>query len=714
MPLIFTNPALLLGALAGAVPVIIHFLSRRRVQRRQFSDLRFLDEVQARQARSLGIRRWLLLLLRVLAIVLIALAAAGPRWGGLMAAGGGARSVLFVIDTSASMSTQTGQGTRLDEALQAAEGMIASLPENTTVQIITAGAATEPLFGDWLPAGAGSARGLDLVSATDGGFDPAAVLREAARQTARAPAPQVEMVWVGDLQDIPDEPQNAPAARALLGSGTVRHLVRPVGAAVPGGGVLNVALPGRAVHPGENVAVTALVTSRFPDEVFTLELDGRTVAQTVVPAAAATPVDVVFALAAPPAGLHRGQVRRDSDVFPADDQRPFVLQVPEALDVLLVHGQDRAVDPAAGRGGWRFLAEALAPGGAPGLFRVRSLDSADLTTGDLAACRVALFVDPDPLGRRATESLLAWLRAGGAAVFLVGEPALAGYLGGNLLPAIGLPGEALYAGGGEGQAERQRPRIIDPGHPVFAGLEAEALATFEDVIWRRWFRLQEGPGRVLLALTDASPLLIETDLEQGRAVVLPFDLVPAAGGLATSPMALPFFQRLVSWLAGAAGDGAAVNLEVGAQARVTPPVAGTAGSLLERTEDLLILDDRGAVLRAADLVWSGGRPQLAGDPTRRAGFLTFTAGGDTVGVVAAGVPAAESILGLMTIDRWRARLQGWGLELAADLSAPGGQDLAGLLAGRELAPWFFLGAVLLLLLELWLGRAASGARSLSG
>lgn len=714
MPLIFTNPALLLGALAGAVPVIIHFLSRRRVQRRKFSDLRFLDEVQARQARSLGIRRWLLLLLRVLAIVLIALGVAGPRWGGIMAAGSGARSVLFVLDTSASMATQSGQGTRLEQALQAAEGMITSLPENTTVQIIAAGAVTEPVFGDWLSAGAGAARGLDLVRPTDGAFDAAAVLREAARQTARAPAAQVEMVWLGDLQDVPDDPKNAPAAQVLLGSGTVRHLVRPVGEEAPGGGVLNVTLPGRAVHQGENVAVSALVTSQFADEVFTLELDGRPVAETVVPTAAAAPVNVSFALAVPAAGLHRGQVRRDSDVFPADDARPFALQVSAALDVLLVHGQDRAVDAAAGRGGWRYLAEALAPGGDQGLFRVKALDSAALTTGDLAACRVALFVDPDPLGRRATESLLAWLRAGGAAAFLVGEPTLAGYLGGSLLPALGLPGEVTYLGGGQGQQERQRPRIIDTGHPVFAGLEAEALATFEDVVWQHWFRLEEGPGRVLLALTDESPLLIETDLDQGRVVVLPFDLRPGAGGLTTSPMALPFFQRLASWLAGDTGDGAAVNLLVGEQARVTPQLTGAQDGLLERSEDLLILDDDGAVVRTADLVWPGGRPHLAGDVTRRAGFFTFTAGGDTVGLVAAAVPAAESGRTLLTVDQWRTRLQGWGLELAADLSPEGGQDLAGLLAGRELAPWFFLAALLLLLLELWVGRAASAPKPISG
>ena len=62
MPISFLNPALLFGALASALPIIIHFLSRRRVQKQPFSDLRFLAEVRSRQARSLGVRRWLLLL----------------------------------------------------------------------------------------------------------------------------------------------------------------------------------------------------------------------------------------------------------------------------------------------------------------------------------------------------------------------------------------------------------------------------------------------------------------------------------------------------------------------------------------------------------------------------------------------------------------------------------------------------------------------------
>ena len=48
MPISFLNPGLLFGAAAAALPVILHFLSRRRARREAFSDLRFLEEMYNR------------------------------------------------------------------------------------------------------------------------------------------------------------------------------------------------------------------------------------------------------------------------------------------------------------------------------------------------------------------------------------------------------------------------------------------------------------------------------------------------------------------------------------------------------------------------------------------------------------------------------------------------------------------------------------------
>ena len=133
MHLTFANPSLLLGALAAVVPILIHFLSRRRVVRVAFSDLRFLEAVQAKQARSLDLRRLLLLLLRVLAILCVVAAVARPRISGLAAVPAGARSVLFVIDASASMQTQHKEGTRFAAALRSCAEMAGSLPEDSEI-----------------------------------------------------------------------------------------------------------------------------------------------------------------------------------------------------------------------------------------------------------------------------------------------------------------------------------------------------------------------------------------------------------------------------------------------------------------------------------------------------------------------------------------------------------------------------------------------------
>jgi hypothetical protein len=696
---------LLFGTAAAALPVIIHFLSRRRVQRRPFSDLRFLNEVQSRQARSLGIRRWLLLLLRVLAILLVALTAAGPRWGGVGAASGD-RSVLFIIDTSASMGTQTDQGTRLEEAVVACQDMIRALPGGAAVQVITAGSLTAPLFGDWLPAGTGAAGGLSEVRPSDGPFDMPAVLRESARLIARAPGTPVEIVILSDLQVSPPDPRLAPAAARLREAGAARFLVRRIGREMPGGGILGIDLPDRAVRPGENITLRARVLPAYDEQVFSLELNGRPVAEAVTTGVGSGAVEIDFPVTVPEIGLHRGVVRKESDAFPGDDQRPLVLEVPAAVAVLLIHGPDRPADAVAGRGGWRYLAQALAPGQGPSPFRVRAIGSDDLTTGAISASDLLVFVDPEPLGRRALEGLLGWLDQGGAALFLVGDPTLSGYLSRTILPGLGLPSAIEFqTDGGPGQ----HVRVVDPGHPIFAGLEREAVGTFEEILWRRWFRLTEGSGAVLLTLTGEDPVLIEGLLGEGKFAVLPFDLLPQGNDLAASPMALPFFQRMASWLARPGRLAAAVNTEVGQEAVVRPRQLES-GSAIEKAENLLVIDPTGNRSRAATLAWQGGVPLLKGGTTVRSGFVTFQSGDDTLGVVAAGVPAAESTLQLHEVPAWRRMMEELDLEVAVDLTDQAPADFMGALGGKNAAPWFLGLALLLLLVEIWVGRGTRIAR----
>ena len=702
MPLSFLNPALLFGTLAASLPVLIHFLSRRRVRRRPFSDLRFLDEVQARQARSLGIRRWLLLLLRVLALLLVALGTAGPRWGGL--AVGGGRAVLFVVDTSASMATQTGAGTRLDEARRVTANMIASLPPGAAVQILVAGGGVTPIFTDWLPAGAGVEQGLATVVQDFGVFDLDAVLEEAARQATRAPAPVVEVVLVSDLQrGVSADPQRLAG---LTGAGTrLRVLVRRVGEDTAGGGVQAVHPLARVLVPGERIDIEATVVSGTNGEIFTLDLDGVPVAEAVAAGESGSPVDIVFTVTVPAPGLHRGRVRKTADTFPLDDARPFVLAVPARVDVLLAHGTDRPGDRALGRGGWRVLAAALAPG-REDLFRVRTVPTSRLTTAAVGAADLTVLVDPDPLGRQVLAGLREDLMRGGALLVAVGDPARADYLSGTLLPLLGLPGRAIWHTAPD---PGRRGQLGAGADLLLADLGDEALTTLEDVLWRRWFQVSPGRADVVLSTDGGNdPLILTGETGAGRWGLLAFHLRPEAGDLPGSPMALPLLRRLATRLARPPELSAAADVHVGDPLRVRP-LAPRGEATFADAGALVAVGPEKRVRRTALLQFEAGRPVLAAGPAPAPGFAVFLAGTDTVGLVACGLDPRESNVLRTPPAAWGARLAAAGLDFAGDLTTLATDDLAENFAGRSLAPWFFLAAFLVLAVELWLGRGVASS-----
>ena len=74
----FLNPAVLIGLLAAAIPVLIHLLNLRKVERVEFSTLAFLKELQKSKIRKIKFKQWLLLALRILIVVSIVLAFARP------------------------------------------------------------------------------------------------------------------------------------------------------------------------------------------------------------------------------------------------------------------------------------------------------------------------------------------------------------------------------------------------------------------------------------------------------------------------------------------------------------------------------------------------------------------------------------------------------------------------------------------------------------
>src|SRR3712207_9045250 len=99
----FLAPLWLALAGAAAVPLLIHLLRRRIGLRVEFPAVRYLARAEQENSRKLRLRNLLIMLLRVLAVLLVALAAARPV-GRVAGVGHAPTALALVVDNSLSTS----------------------------------------------------------------------------------------------------------------------------------------------------------------------------------------------------------------------------------------------------------------------------------------------------------------------------------------------------------------------------------------------------------------------------------------------------------------------------------------------------------------------------------------------------------------------------------------------------------------------------------
>jgi len=141
------------GTLLASIPIIIHFLNRRRFKTVPWAAMEYLLQAMRKNRRRLKFEQWLLLACRCLLIFLMGLALARPLGcdNATIAALGGQRTALhvFVIDNSYSMGYEVNRPdakTHLDHAKALARRLLDNLSAgNEEVMVIT---ASSPLDHD--------------------------------------------------------------------------------------------------------------------------------------------------------------------------------------------------------------------------------------------------------------------------------------------------------------------------------------------------------------------------------------------------------------------------------------------------------------------------------------------------------------------------------------------------------------------------------------
>src|SRR5262245_2705566 len=117
----------LAAGLAVALPIVMHLLFRQKTRTVPIGSVRFLHEVVREHRRRRRVRQWLLLALRMLALLLLALLFARPYrdqsfFRGLE------QEIVVLIDRSASMQARDGAGeTIFDRAVAQARDELKGL-----------------------------------------------------------------------------------------------------------------------------------------------------------------------------------------------------------------------------------------------------------------------------------------------------------------------------------------------------------------------------------------------------------------------------------------------------------------------------------------------------------------------------------------------------------------------------------------------------------
>ncbi|MEY4483931.1 MAG: hypothetical protein RL693_1383, partial [Verrucomicrobiota bacterium] len=202
----FLFPLYMLGALAVAIPIMLHFRRQPPQKAVPFSTLMFLEQTPVPPKTKRKLEDWLLLALRCLALLLLALMFARPFMrSAALSSGGSSTNWCVLVDVSASMRRE-GAWQEMEKQLQQT---LQSLKEEDNVSLITFDREPDVVFGfdAWRNTVTGSrkaalARVIKKIQPGWGGTDLGKVLVFASEQlTGLADAAPKRVVLISDMQE---------------------------------------------------------------------------------------------------------------------------------------------------------------------------------------------------------------------------------------------------------------------------------------------------------------------------------------------------------------------------------------------------------------------------------------------------------------------------------------------------------------------------------
>ena len=521
----FLSPWFLLGLAAVGLPVYVHLLRRHITTPLPFSSLMFFERGTQSSIRHRRLRYLLLFALRTALLLLLVLAFANP-FIRRAASSVNDKLLLIVVDNSFSMKA----GSRFADAKQAALQALASRPRSRPAEVMALGGRLAVLTQ---PIQDAAALHSAVESIQPG--DSRANLGELAHgvralvETVRTP---VELHLFSDMQKT-GMPANFADVELPPNVSVVLH---PVGtAATPNWTVESVNAPAQLADPKDPKksrvqAVIAGYGTPAASKTVSLVVNDKIIATRKVEIPPDGRATVEFVPLDVPYGLNHCAIRIDSaDGFPADDISVFAVKRSDPERVLFVH---QASDTRSAV----YFSAALAAA-TQASFNLQSIDSEK--SADIEPARYAFVVLSDAIALPSIfeNALLRYVRAGGNVLIATGTSAAHH----ARIPIFGGSSSDAHTYTRDGYATVGQ---TDLAHAVMNE------SGWADLKFYYVAGVDPAQARVIVRLTDSTPLLMEKQIGEGHVLLFASGFDNLTNDLPVRPAFVPFVDRTARYLSG--------------------------------------------------------------------------------------------------------------------------------------------------------------------
>jgi hypothetical protein len=513
---------LLAGAVGAALPVWLHMLQQHKQDPVEFASTMMLERRTDSTTYQRRLKYRLLMALRILLLLLVALAFAQPFLSRPPAVMNAANTLhLVVVDNSFSMR----EGDRLTVAKREANS---ALPTVGTAQVWSLGSHVSflsPVTKDRAEL-TGAINSIGPSDEKSSFAELARVLRD----TSHSQGLPIQVTFVTDAQRTALPPSFGDLS---LETGTTLKVV-DVGRKMPNYTVETVNAPKTIsdLAKAKVNATVAAVNAPAAKKTVVLKVNGKAVGSKTVDVPENGRATVEFTGLEGPYGWLRGEVEiSDADALVEDNKFYFTVERADPRKVLLIEEQ------RGSRAGVYF--RAALESGAESFFAVEEMSPAAVGNANLANYAFVVLHDPGVNVKGIEGVLRKYVEAGGA-VWIAAGPQTGG------MPTVPVAG---FATSGSKVAARGTQRFFAPANvdPTYPSLRK--AGRLEGVRFFQFVGMTAPEGAVVAAkLEDGSPLLIEKKMGEGKVVVFASSFDNATNDLPVKPGFVPFVEQTASYL----------------------------------------------------------------------------------------------------------------------------------------------------------------------